>query len=170
MVEIDRSKAVEFRDYSSGPVKGVSFASIAVEIVGLAGMVGSGRTDLVRMIFGAERRTGGTLHVEGREVHIAHPGDAIAAGLCLLTEDRQKSGLILQHSVRWNTFMTRMANSSGPWINEKEEANEVRRSVDAVGVRTPHLDQETRFLSGGNQREGRHCQVAARRFQRPDFR
>ena len=153
MIEIDRSKVVEFRDYSGGPVKSVSFSIHCGEIVGLAGMVGSGRTDLVKMIFGAEHRTGGTLHIEGREVRIAHPGDAIAAGLCLLTEDRQKSGLILQHSVRWNTFMTRMANSSGPWINEREEAKVVRRYVDAIGVRTPHLDQEARFLSGGNQQK-----------------
>jgi ribose transport system ATP-binding protein len=153
MVEIDRTSSVEFRDYAGGPVKGVSFQIYSGEIVGLAGMVGSGRTDLVKMIFGAARRTGGRLLIEGREVRIADPGDAISAGLCLLTEDRQKSGLVLPHSVRWNTYMAHMANSAGPWINEREETREVRRFVDAIGVRTPHLDQETRFLSGGNQQK-----------------
>jgi ribose transport system ATP-binding protein len=153
MVEIDRSKSIEFRDFAGGPVHGVSFRIHKGEIVGLAGMVGSGRTDLVRLIFGAEKRTSGTMYVEGREVRISNPCEAIAAGLCLLTEDRQKTGLVPQHSVKWNTSLAQVANSAGAWINERAEAETVQRFVDTIGIRTPHLDQEARLLSGGNQQK-----------------
>ena len=153
MTEIDPTHAVEFRSFSGGVVKDVSFRVHKGEIVGLAGMVGSGRTDLVRLIFGAEKRTGGTVLVEGQEVRTASPGQAIKAGLCLLTEDRQKTGLILEHSLKWNTSLAHMANSRGGWIHERSEDTAVRGYVDAINIRTPSIEQEIRYLSGGNQQK-----------------
>jgi ribose transport system ATP-binding protein len=152
-VPIDYTQAIEFRGFSGGAVKDVSFQLHKGEIVGLAGMVGSGRTDLVRLIFGADQKTSGTVHVGGREVRTGSPAHAIRAGLCLLTEDRQKTGLVLEHSVKWNASLAHMANSQGGWINERTEAADVREYVGAINIRTPSIDQEVRFLSGGNQQK-----------------
>jgi ribose transport system ATP-binding protein len=153
MVEIDPSSAVEFRNISGGPVKDVSFTVHKGEIVGLAGMVGSGRTDLVRLIFGAAHKSAGTVLVEGQEVEISDPSDAISAGLSLLTEDRQLTGLILEHPVKWNVSLVQLMNTRGSLINERSERQNVRHYVDAVDIKTPSINQEVRFLSGGNQQK-----------------
>jgi len=152
-VPIDYTQAVEFRGFSGGWVKNVSLRIHKGEIVGLAGMVGSGRTDLVRLIFGADQKRDGTVLVGGREVRTGTPGQAIQAGLCLLTEDRQKTGLVLEHSLKWNASLAHMANSRGGWINERGEAADVRSYVNAINIRTPSIEQEVRFLSGGNQQK-----------------
>ena len=152
-VPIDYSQAVEFRGFSGGVVKDVSLRVHKGEIVGLAGMVGSGRTDLVRLIFGADPKTAGTVFVGGQEVRAGTPVQAIRAGLCLLTEDRQKTGLVLAHSLKWNASLAHLANSRGGWINERSEAADVRGYVDAISIRTPSIEQEVRYLSGGNQQK-----------------
>jgi ribose transport system ATP-binding protein len=152
-VPIDYTQAVEFRGFSGGVVKDASLRVHKGEIVGLAGMVGSGRTDLVRLIFGADLKTSGTVLVGGQEVKTGTPSQAIRAGLCLLTEDRQKTGLVLEHSLKWNASLAHMANSRGGWINERGEAADVRSYVDAINIRTPSIEQEVRFLSGGNQQK-----------------
>jgi ribose transport system ATP-binding protein len=152
-VPIDFTRAVEFRGFAGGVVKDVSLRVHKGEIVGLAGMVGSGRTDLVRLIFGADQKSGGMVFVDGKEVRTGTPSQAIRAGLCLLTEDRQKTGLVLEHSLKWNASMAHLANSQGGWINERSEVTEVRNYVDAINIRTPSIEQEVRFLSGGNQQK-----------------
>jgi ribose transport system ATP-binding protein len=152
-VPIDCTQGVEFRGFSGGVVKDVSLRVNKGEIVGLAGMVGSGRTDLVRLIFGADQKTSGMVLVGGQEVRSGTPSQAIQAGLCLLTEDRQKTGLVLEHSLKWNASLAHMANSRGGWINERNEATDVRGYVDAINIRTPSIEQEVRFLSGGNQQK-----------------
>jgi ribose transport system ATP-binding protein len=153
MVSIDHSRSIEFRGFSGGPVQDVSFKIHKGEIVGLAGMVGSGRTDLVKLIYGAAKKTGGSMLIEGKAVEISSPQQAVAAGLCLLTEDRQKTGLILTHSVKWNATLAHTANSAGAWIDERAEVATVKGLVSQIGIRTPHVDQEARFLSGGNQQK-----------------
>jgi ribose transport system ATP-binding protein len=152
-VPIDYSQAVEFRGFSGGVVKDVSLRVHRGEIVGLAGMVGSGRTDLVRLIFGADPKTAGTVFAGGQEVRAGTPAQAIRAGLCLLTEDRQKTGLVLAHSLKWNASLAHLANSRGGWINERSEAADVSSYVDAINIRTPSIEQEVRYLSGGNQQK-----------------
>jgi ribose transport system ATP-binding protein len=153
-VEIDASKVVEFKNFSWGTqVKDVSFNICKGEIVGFAGMVGSGRTDLFRLIFGADKKTSGRVIIEGQEVTIHDPKQAIAAGLSLLTEDRQKTGLILDHSVEWNVSIVHLSNSDSQFINEKAEKDNVNRFVDAINIRTPNIHQEVRNLSGGNQQK-----------------
>lgn len=86
-------------------VKDVSFQIRSGEVVGLTGLVGAGRTETARLIFGADRKTSGTIHVEGHEVKVASPRDAIDAGICLLTEDRKSQGVIPARSVRERTFL-----------------------------------------------------------------
>jgi ribose transport system ATP-binding protein len=116
-------------------------------------MVGSGRTDLVRLIFGADKKSSGRILIEGKEAKINDPKQAIAAGFSLLTEDRQRTGLILDHSVEWNVSLVHIANTPGSLINEREESENVSRYVDAINIRTPSIYQEVRNLSGGNQQK-----------------
>jgi len=153
MVDVDYSKAVSFKGFSGRDIRDVSFDIHKGEIVGLAGMVGSGRTDLVRLFFGADQKQSGTVVLEGKEIHINHPGQAIQAGLSLLTEDRQKTGVILEHSLKWNISVVNMANSSGRFINEKAESRNVDHYIEAIDIKTPSMYQEVRFLSGGNQQK-----------------
>lgn len=152
-VPIDHEHTIEFVNVSGGPVKSVSFKIRRGEIVGFAGMVGSGRTDLVRLIFGAGHKASGQLIVEGKEIAINSPAQAIRAGFSLLTEDRQKTGLILMHPVKWNTSLVGIANSSRPFIQEKKEVARVQHFVDAIDIKTPSINQLTRNLSGGNQQK-----------------
>ncbi|OGO10933.1 MAG: hypothetical protein A2Z45_09420 [Chloroflexi bacterium RBG_19FT_COMBO_55_16] len=153
-VDIDYSKTVEFKNFSNGgAVKDASFKIHRGEIVGFAGMVGSGRTDLVRLIFGAGEKTSGSVIIEGKEIRIDNPRHAIQAGLSLLTEDRQKTGLILDHNIEWNVSLVHLTNTAGMFINEREESKDVSHYVQAINIRTPSLKQEVRNLSGGNQQK-----------------
>lgn len=152
--DIDWAEAVEFQDFSDGgSVLGVSFKVHKGEILGFAGMVGSGRTELTRLIFGADSRISGTTIVEGRKVGINSPREAINEGFACLTEDRQKTGMILQHSVEWNTMLAHLNNSRGIFINEKLESNNVRQYVKSLDIKTPSIKQIVKNLSGGNQQK-----------------
>jgi ribose transport system ATP-binding protein len=153
LVDIDYSKSITFKGFSGGEVKDVSFDIRKGEIVGLAGMVGSGRTDLVRLLFGADQKQSGTVIIEGDEVEISNPSQAIQAGLSLLTEDRQKTGLILEHSVKWNVSVVQLTNSKGRIINERQETQNVDVYIEAIDIKTPSIYQEVQFLSGGNQQK-----------------
>jgi ABC-type sugar transport system ATPase subunit len=90
------------RDISGGRVRGASFSVRAGEVLGIAGLVGAGRTDLARLIFGADPVEGGEILLDGRPVAIRTPRDAIRNGICLLTEDRKAQGLVLGLSARDN--------------------------------------------------------------------
>ncbi|MFN8521407.1 MAG: ATP-binding cassette domain-containing protein, partial [Chloroflexota bacterium] len=124
------------------------------EILGVAGLVGSGRTEAMRAIFGADRATGGSIRVRGREVSIRSPRDAVAAGLCLLTEDRKSQGLMLDMTCAENTTITRLdAVSRHGLIRRQREAAETQRLIDALSIRAQSPTQVVRFLSGGNQQK-----------------
>jgi ribose transport system ATP-binding protein len=153
-VEIDYSKSIEFNHFSAGEaVKDVSFKIHKGEIVGFAGMVGSGRTQLVRLIFGAAQKTAGDIVIEGKAVEIHDPKQAIKAGFSLLTEDRQKTGLILDQSVEWNVALVNLNNSGGRLINERTERENVEHYIKLIDVKTPSINQEVGNLSGGNQQK-----------------
>jgi ribose transport system ATP-binding protein len=153
-VAVDDSKTVAFQNFSwNQVVENVSFHIYKGEIVGFAGMVGSGRTDLVKLIFGATRKSNGKVIIEGQEVKINDPKQAIKAGFSLLTEDRQKTGLILDHSIAWNVSVVHLNNTGGQFINEREERKNVNQYVEAINIRTPSIQQEVRNLSGGNQQK-----------------
>lgn len=152
-VEIDYSKSIEFKNISGGQVKDISFTIYKGEIVGIAGMVGSGRTDLVRSIFGASANSSGEMSIEGNNVAVSNPSRAIQGGLSLLTEDRQKSGLVLDHQVKWNVSLVGLAESKSQFINEGKEKENVNHYVKALDIKTPSLEQAVRNLSGGNQQK-----------------
>ncbi|MDX1413645.1 MAG: sugar ABC transporter ATP-binding protein [Candidatus Promineifilaceae bacterium] len=152
-VEIDTSRTIEFNNISGGPVKDISFSMHKGEIVGFAGMVGSGRTDLVKSIFGAIPNSSGTIIVEGQEIPVRNPSQAIKGGLSLLTEDRQKTGLVLDHAVKWNVSLVELVNSKGRLIHEKNEIENANKYVDALDIKTPSINRPARNLSGGNQQK-----------------
>ena len=116
-------------------------------------MVGSGRTELVRLMFGLDRRDRGRLLFDGRDITPNSPVDAIRNGLCLITEDRQKTGLVLVRSVKENISLAKMNVSKGTFINPKKEDKGIQKIVERLRIVTPGLDQPVMFLSGGNQQK-----------------
>jgi ribose transport system ATP-binding protein len=138
----------------SGP--GVKQASIEVrsgELLGIAGMVGSGRTELAELIFGVTQKLSGEIIIRGKPVKISTPLDAIMNHMCFITEDRQNSGLFLIHSIVRNTVIASYAKSKKPFAIPAEDNQLAEKYVKALNVLTPSLSQKVMFLSGGNQQK-----------------
>jgi L-arabinose transport system ATP-binding protein len=138
-----------------GLTRPASFALREGEVVGCFGLVGAGRTELVRLIYGATRATTGTVKVGGRTVQIRRPRDAIQAGLVACPEDRKKEGIIPIRSVLENLNLSRRRHLStlGFIINERRERASARRQVEQLSIKTPSLAQRIMNLSGGNQQK-----------------
>jgi len=138
----------------SPKVKGVSFAVRAGEIVGIAGLVGAGRTEVLRLIFGADRATAGRVLVDGKPVRIRSPRAAVKAGIGLLPEDRKGQGLALPMSIRKNVSAASLERfvRFGFIARDREAARAQELSKD-LAIRTPSIDQLCRNLSGGNQQK-----------------
>ncbi|WP_410809375.1 sugar ABC transporter ATP-binding protein [Micromonospora sp. 067-2] len=131
----------------AGLLRDVDLDLRAGEIVGLAGLAGSGRTELARLLFGATRMTAGTLTIDGRPHRLRSPRHAIRRGIGLLTEDRKSEGLVLQRSVRDNTLLA--ARSLGRGAARRVALGDL---LDRVRLRGG-ADREVRYLSGGNQQK-----------------
>lgn len=145
---------LEVRELHGGHVRGVSFTVRAGEVLGLAGLAGAGRTDLVRLIFGAEHPAAGAILLDGGPVPIRCPRDAIRHGICLLTEDRKAEGLALGLSARENFALPNLARfARRGWIDRGAESRAFARHVAALGIRLADPDQPARQLSGGNQQK-----------------
>ncbi len=135
-------------------LKDASFSLRRGEILGLAGLVGSGRTDLARVIFGADRLDGGEIRIEGQSVRIRSPQEAIRMGIGLITEDRKAQGLFLGQSLRSNVAVTIFERLSRlGFLQFKKIDYQVRALVQQLKIRTPNLEQRVRNLSGGNQQK-----------------
>jgi ribose transport system ATP-binding protein len=132
----------------------VGFSLRRGEILGLGGLMGAGRTELARAIFGADRPTGGRIFVEGRQVRINSPQDAIAAGIALLTEDRKRDGLALGLPLRANVTLPNLGRVLLHGLlslrRERQIAQDLVRRVD---IRAASVEQVVRNLSGGNQQK-----------------
>ncbi|GAA4863929.1 sugar ABC transporter ATP-binding protein [Saccharopolyspora rosea] len=133
-------------------VRDVSFEVRAGEIVGLAGLVGAGRTELARSVFGAEPPETGTVELDGATLRIRTPADAIAAGIGYLTESRKTDGLALQLGVDKNITMARLPMRGG-LIDLRTERSVAERSRDGLRIRVPWVGRPVRLLSGGNQQK-----------------
>jgi ribose transport system ATP-binding protein len=148
-------------------VRDVSFEVRRGEILALTGLVGSGRTETVRLIFGADRRDAGEIWLDGRLLAIRTPREAIAAGIGLLTEDRKLQGLVLGHSIRENFGLPNLGRfSTAGFVQFGQEREEFGRYVNSLRIRTPHQEERARNLSGGNQQKvvlakwlARNCDV-----------
>ena len=138
-------------------VSGVSFDLYAGEILGLAGLVGSGRTELARLICGADRLTEGTIEVDSSEVRLRDPVDAIRHGIALLPEDRRHEGLVTTFGVRENISLPSLrAHRIGrllPFPHRGSERRAAQAMVDRLDIATPDLERQVRRLSGGNQQK-----------------
>jgi ABC-type sugar transport system ATPase subunit len=129
-----------------------SFEVRAGEILGFAGLVGAGRTELARAVFGADRIDSGTIELDGQELHIRGPQNAIEAGIGYLTEDRKGEGLALQLGVDQNITLAHLPARLG-FINLAEERRIARRRRDELNIRTPSIRRRVQVLSGGNQQK-----------------
>ena len=147
---------LEVRGISDGGkhVKSVSFAAHRGEVLGFYGLVGAGRTETMRMIFGVDPRTGGQVFLHGKEIHLKNPRDAIRHGIGFITENRRDEGLFLRSSVRVNTVMVALHKILRcGMISYKEEARVTQDYIDKLHTATPSVNQKAMFLSGGNQQK-----------------
>jgi ABC-type sugar transport system ATPase subunit len=139
---------------SVGVIEDVSFDLHRGEILGVAGLVGAGRTETARLLFGADPYDSGEIIIEGQPVHVGSPQDAIRAGIGLVPEDRANHGLILLLSVLRNALMPTLSRfERGGLLNRDAMRRVGEEYVDRLSVRTPSLDQKSQLLSGGNQQK-----------------
>ena len=146
---------LECRDLCrAGVFEGVTFSVCAGEIVGMFGLVGSGRTDVARALFGATPATSGQILVAGEPVPVRRPADAIAHGVAFVTEDRKRDGLALDLSVLDNAGLASMGRvSRGGVINRALRKKIAEAKLDQLAVRPRGVDRMVRQLSGGNQQK-----------------
>lgn len=137
-------------------VRNVSFEVNQGEILGFAGMMGSGRTELMRLIFGADQRDSGDIYIHGAKspANIQSPKDAVRGGMAFLTEDRKTQGLLIPLSVSINTSLANLESvSKFGWINQTEEQSASDEYVAQLSTKCHSSDQAVKTLSGGNQQK-----------------
>lgn len=147
---------LEVRNLNSGKIlKDVNFSLKKGEILGFAGLMGAGRTEVARAIFGADAFTLGDIYIKGKKVQIKSPGDAVAHGIGYLSEDRKRYGLALGMDVKENVAMAAMKKFLGwlGWVDFKKAGDRGQEMVKALNIKTPSLEQKVKFLSGGNQQK-----------------
>jgi ribose transport system ATP-binding protein len=137
-----------------GVLQDISFSLRRGEVVGIAGLLGSGRTELARALFGADPVDSGQLYIESKPVRIDSPRAAIRQGIGFLTEDRKTQGLVLGLSVKENICLPNLDSFSRMgWVSVEREKAAAQEYVGKLRIRTPGLDQKAKFLSGGNQQK-----------------
>jgi len=135
-------------------VRDVSFELYKGEILGFSGLMGAGRTETARVLFGADKKTGGKIFINGKQVEINSPEDAVKCGIGYLSEDRKRYGIVVSKSIAENITMTSLDDyMRGPFINKKKEAEKADKYVDALQIKTPSVKQLVVNLSGGNQQK-----------------
>jgi ribose transport system ATP-binding protein len=148
--------ALEVRNLNCGPlVRDIAFSLRRGEILGFAGLMGAGRTEVARAVFGADRAQSGEIVVLGRKVSIGTPAQAVAAGIGYLSEDRKRFGLAVGMDVASNVVMANLPKylSFRFFLNKGEILDAAKKFVKLLDIRTPSTTQEVRLLSGGNQQK-----------------
>ena len=135
-------------------LKRVNFSVRKGEVLGFSGLVGAGRTETAKAIFGALKKSSGQIFLNGREVNIRDPHDAIRHGIGLLTENRKEEGLFLQKSVAWNATSASLEKIRvRGLLNFRREEALVRQNVETLNIKLASIDRQVRYLSGGNQQK-----------------
>ncbi|WP_041434660.1 sugar ABC transporter ATP-binding protein [Thermotoga petrophila] len=145
---------LEVKNLSGEGFENVSFSLRRGEILGFAGLVGAGRTELMETIFGFRPKRGGEIYIEGKRVEINHPLDAIEQGIGLVPEDRKKLGLILIMSIMHNVSLPSLDRiKKGPFISFKREKELANWAIKTFDIRPAYPDRKVLYLSGGNQQK-----------------
>ncbi len=135
-------------------VQDVSFELHKGEILGFSGLMGAGRTETARALFGADPKESGDIYINGQKVEIKNPQDAVKLGIGYLSEDRKRYGLVVQKSIAENSTMACLEDyMSGPFIDKKKEKEITQKYVEELKTKTPGVDQLVVNLSGGNQQK-----------------
>jgi len=163
---VEKKKAKSFRDTSGEPimevrnltrgksVQDVSFRVCPGEIVGFAGLVGAGRSEIVRAIYGADKKTKGTVMIGGKVVKIGSPKDAIKNGIGFIPEDRKREGLILKQEIFKNASLVQLKKlRSYHLLNEAREKQFTKEAVENLSIKISSIHDPVQKLSGGNQQK-----------------
>ena len=135
-------------------VADVSFTLHKGEILGFGGLVGAGRTETVEMLFGAARVESGDIYLHGEKVKIPNPRVAVKKRIALIPEDRKRHGLILDKSIMENATLPMIKKfAKGIVLNRRKQEKATQEQIDALGIKTPGMDQLVKNLSGGNQQK-----------------
>lgn len=146
---------LEVKKLSNHALKNISFKLKKGEILGISGLVGAGRTETVRAIIGADHAKEKEIYMHGERVHIKSPTDALKLGIGLIPESRKTQGLVLGMTVKNNitlAIMNKITTKLG-LIDKKLEQASVRQSIEELTIKTPHMNQTVKNLSGGNQQK-----------------
>lgn len=148
-------KVLEVKDITTEFLNGVSFEAYRGERLGFAGLVGAGRTEVARAIYGADKILQGSVYIRGEQIKIQSPEDAIQHGIALIPEDRKQQGLFLNMSVKDNisfVYSSKITNALGI-INHKKEKEICQEQIRKLTIKTPSMNQLVKNLSGGNQQK-----------------
>ena len=154
IVAAKKEELLRIEDFTSedGSFKDISFSVCGGEVLGFAGLVGAGRTEVMRAIFGADARKTGKVYVKGKEADIRSPKAAISYGIAFLTEDRKGEGLVLSNTVGFNINLSTFEKSKrGLLLNNALLRNKAKNDITQLRIKTPSINTTVRGLSGGNQ-------------------
>ncbi|MBQ7243638.1 MAG: sugar ABC transporter ATP-binding protein [Bacilli bacterium] len=151
---IDAPVLLNVRAMESSFLHDISFSLRKGEILGLAGLMGSGRTEVARALFGADRVDKLDVEVHGKPVQIHSPTDAIAQGICYLSEDRKQYGLMLEHSIYANTTISSLKENTRFFlVDDAKATEEARKYKDSLSIKYSSINDPIQHLSGGNQQK-----------------
>lgn len=149
---------LEVKGLNTHKLNNINFTARKGEILGFVGLVGAGRTEIMRAIFGADKKLSGEIWLDGNKLKINGPIDAIKDGFAFVTEDRKQQGLVLEQSVGVNITMANFSKfTDGLFMNKAKEMSIINRQIKALGIKTPNSEVEISKLSGGNQQK---CLIA----------
>ncbi len=154
-VELERGEEIlRIEDLYSGMLKNINLSLYRGEILGLAGLIGAGRSELARAIFGVDPIKSGTVKLDGIPIGPSSPREAIELGIGLLTEDRNRYGLIMHMNVRENISLSNLGKVlKGPFINISKEVQAAEKFSTDLQIKTPTIEEEVEHLSGGNRQK-----------------
>lgn len=145
---------LEIENLCGNGLQDISFTLHKGEILGFAGLVGAGRTELMHLIYGAAKKTSGTIKINGRKVHLNSPKGGLAAGIGLIPEDRKVQGCFIEKPLHWNVSISSLKNiSQGIIINNKSDMETANTYCEKLQIKTPSVRQLVLNLSGGNQQK-----------------
>ena len=150
----EKSFVIDHLTERENRVKDVSMYVRKGEIVGLAGLVGAGKTELCKTIFGAYHKSGGTLTLNGRELKIKNPSDAVKNRIALVPEERRKEGVLVAETVTFNISAACLGDfCTMSFVNDRKTAQKAKEYVKSLSIKTPSVKQRVAYLSGGNQQK-----------------